>query len=263
MSDLDDYLKSNALLIKNKSGLYIQKGLPTNSFQNNYVRLREKEKRLHSDDEVVGLPNISVSHTHFNEWQIRSQSTKKLTQYLKIKPVTNVLEIGCGNGWLSNHISMTLGVQVCGIDVNEFELEQACRVFKNENVFYLQADVFADVLPIHFFDAVIFASSFQYFPDAKKILQRAAQLLTPSGKIHLIDTPFYSKSEQMAAQQRSETYFTQLGFSKMAQHYFHHLIEDLDGFNWTYLYNPRTIKNKILKKFRLTSPFPWIVVRMK
>ena len=39
--------------------------------ENCYLKIREKEGRIYSDDEVKMLPEIRNSHKYFSEWNIR------------------------------------------------------------------------------------------------------------------------------------------------------------------------------------------------
>jgi hypothetical protein len=43
----------------------------------------------------------------------------------------------------------------------------------------------------------------------------------------------------------------------MDRFYFHHLLEELNAFSFQLLYDPETLKNKILKR----SPFRWICIK--
>src|ERR1700739_235600 len=100
-----------------------------NVFAENYIRLRKKEERIYTDAEVSKLPDISASHIHYKEWLIRKQSCNKLFKYLKKKSKKqNILEIGCGNGWLSAKLASVTSGDVTGIDINTEEIEQASRV---------------------------------------------------------------------------------------------------------------------------------------
>ena len=67
-----------------------------------YLASRKKENRIYSDEQVVQLPFIEPTHIHYHEWQVRKRSALRLIHYLekKNKPLS-ILEIGCGNGWLS------------------------------------------------------------------------------------------------------------------------------------------------------------------
>ena len=70
-----------------------------NQFEKLYLQLREKEKRIYTDEEVIALPEIAEGHPHYAEWQMRKQSAKRLVTYLQReqRPL-KILEVGCGNG---------------------------------------------------------------------------------------------------------------------------------------------------------------------
>ena len=112
------------------------------------------------------LPFVSSQHPYFKEWQFRAYSCKKLVQYLKNKNrQLNILEVGCGNGWLSAMLASTIPGTVTGIDINGTELEQAKRVFgEKENLTFLHSDIQNELLPNNFFDIIVFAATVQYFP---------------------------------------------------------------------------------------------------
>nr|MDQ3007726.1 class I SAM-dependent methyltransferase [Chloroflexota bacterium] len=95
-----------------------------------YLRLREKEGRLYSDETVARLPVTSARHRLAAEWRARTKSASRLTRYLSARPrQLSILELGCGNGWLSNLLSKA-GHSVVAMDQNRFELKQAARVFQ-------------------------------------------------------------------------------------------------------------------------------------
>src|SRR6478672_8506579 len=106
------------------------------NFEEKYILLRRKEKRLYTDEQVKWLPEIEVSHPHYKEWQARKRSCNKLIQHLGSKRTElNILDVGCGNGWLCHRLSKIPGSSVVGIDINKIELDQAKRVFDHiENI---------------------------------------------------------------------------------------------------------------------------------
>ena len=78
-----------------------------NGFEEQYLKIRQKEKRLYADEEVKHLPDIAPWHVHYREWQFRKRSATRLMRYLeKKKRALNMLEVGCGNGWLSAKLAM-------------------------------------------------------------------------------------------------------------------------------------------------------------
>jgi ubiquinone/menaquinone biosynthesis C-methylase UbiE len=229
-------------------------------FANKYISLRKKEGRLYSDAEVLNLPSISSLHAHYKEWLIRKRSCIKILQYIKQKkPTQNILEVGCGNGWLAAQLATATNGEVIGLDINDTELKQAGKLFGNiQNLSFINADLNTEILLDKKFDMIIFAASIQYFESAKKILNIALEHLTLQGEIHILDTKFYPLHEAILAQQRTKQYFGSIGFPEMTDRYFHHTLDELSEFQYKILYNPSSWLNKIaLNK----PPFYWIAIK--
>ncbi|MEO6632131.1 MAG: class I SAM-dependent methyltransferase [Mucilaginibacter sp.] len=228
------------------------------TFGDLYIDVRNQEKRVLTDCQVMFLPDIEPTHIHYKEWQIRKRSAKRLIDYLteKNKPL-NILEVGCGNGWLSSLLLVIKGAKVTGLDVNEPEIMQAKRLFKNEGLDFICAGFDPATFTGKKFDVILFAASIQYFPSLKNILQSALSCLTPNGEIHIIDTNFYSPSQVEGAARRTEMYYNEIGYPEMAAYYCHHTVNELRPFNYRVLLNPHRLVNKILKK----DPFYWVVVK--
>lgn len=246
-------------------GIYYQNGLDrAHPFEASYISLREKENRLYTDDIVKKLPEPPADHPLRKEWLHRKASTEKLIAYLKKrKNSPNILELGCGNGWLSHHLAELDQSIVWGIDRNERELLQAARVFNTYgNLSFLYADVFTAPLPQNAFDFVILASSMQYFDNVKTLLNTLLSLLAPGGEIHIIDSPIYRSHELHQARQRSMHYFQNMR-SDMHDFYHHHDWESLSEFKVTILYDPHSITSRIRRAIiPYTPPFPWIRVTL-
>ena len=227
-------------------------------FADLYIDMRYKEKRILSDCKVMFLPDIEEDHVHYKEWQIRKQSSIQLIDYLKAKnKPLNILEVGCGNGWLSAKLHAIPGAKVTGIDVNEPEIQQAQRVFKSDNLEFICTSFDPSMYQRQKFDVILFVASIQYFKSLKGILNKALSCLKLSGEIHITDTNFYTPTEAVRAAKRSEGYFASIGFPEMAEHYFHHTINQVREFNCKVLCNPHRIINKITKK----NPFYWIAIK--
>ena len=233
---------------------------PVPGFEQLYIALRKLEKRLYTDEQVIQLPNIDTSHLHYNEWKIRKHPAERLISYLtKKKRALNILEIGCGNGWLSAQLAEIGGANVIGQDINRIEISQAKRVFHKNNLQFLCEDFDAGQFKDLRFDAIIFAASIQYFPSLKQILIQALSCLSAVGEIHLIDTNFYNRANIDGAKQRTLNYYTQVGYPELSGYYFHHLLDDLKGFDYQILANPNHIINRVKK----SNPFYWISIRNK
>lgn len=243
-------------LFKKKGVGYLSQN--ENPFSSVYFEVRKKEHRILTDKEVKRLPFMILSNPNAREWKLRQKSTERFIKYLKTKPKKlQIIDIGCGNGWFTNLISeVSQNNNVIGLDVNSLELEQAARVFKNENLQFVYGDVFQINLMFNDqFDIIILNASIQYFTDFNKIVERLKLFLKSEGEIHIIDSPFYKKEELPKAKNRTGNYYKQLGFPDMASYYFHHNIVDVSDFE--ILYKPKKhIWNTPFKG--KDSPFYWL-----
>jgi len=226
-------------------------------FEELYLAVRQLERRVYTDDQLRTLPDIDSLHVHAAEWRIRKRSCLRLVNYLHKKNRSlRILEVGCGNGWLSAKLAEIPGADVIGLDINQTEINQANRVFVRDNLEFVY-DVFnEDAFPDVKFDVIVFAASLQYFPSVKVILDQAVSQLSPGGEIHIMDTPFYKPGEIVRANARSYNYYNALGFPQMAEYYFHHSIDELSGLNHHILLNPGSILRLLDKR----GPFHWITV---
>jgi trans-aconitate methyltransferase len=208
------------------------------------------------------LPFVGKAHPLHKEWDLRTITADSFCSYLKSKNTTGpVLDLGCGNGWFTNHLSKCFANgTIYGMDVNIFELEQAARLFQSSKVKFIYGDVFEDIFENNAFALIVLNSSIQYFPNAKSLLTRLIDLLQPAGEIHLLDSPLYaSESARTAAQERTAKYYREIGAEAMTGFYHHHSFRDLQGLPYDLLHDPTSWGVGLKRLFRKrTSPFPWI-----
>jgi len=248
---------SSPLDIKNESG---NSSADPEAFEKLYIQLRKKEQRLYTDEEVGNLPLVATTHPHFKEWLLRKRSCDRLIEYLdqKNRPL-HILEIGCGNGWLSSQLAKNISGQVMGMDINKEELTQAVRVFGDiSNLKFMLGDIRTTQPEHDSFDIVVFAASLQYFFSLNEIMQSAFQYLRADGEVHILDTIFYKKNNVDAAKQRTKEYYTMLGFPEAANYYYHHCIEELKNFRAKILYEPVSWTNRFSKN---KYPFFWVCIK--
>ena len=234
-----------------------------NDFEDLYIKVRSKEKRVYTDEELKLLPFASDSNAHKKEWELRAKSFLRFKQYLKTKNAQlNFLDLGCGNGWFCGQLLKFFNHNYYCFDINLTELKQGKKVFGSDQIKFIYADVFADSIPDKSFDLITINAAVQYFQELKTLLNRLLNLLSKDGEIHIIDSPFYKNTEADNAKRRTFEYYSSIGFPKTANFYFHHSWNELTGFNYKLLYYPSTSLNKIKKIFGLhDSPFPWVVIK--
>lgn len=226
-----------------------------------YFRVREREGRLYPDGLVKGLPVVPANHPLQSEWNARTASSDRLVAYLsRPRKRATLLELGCGNGWLSHRIACVTNAVVVGLDRDSPELRQARRVFSAPRLVWISADIYVSPFPTRTFDFIVIASAIQYFADLPELFGILIPLLAPHGEIHILDSPLYSESELPDARERSKRYYEKLGFPEMAARYHHHRTTVLAAYNPSWLYRPHHERGSGENPLR-DSPFPWVCLR--
>jgi 2-polyprenyl-3-methyl-5-hydroxy-6-metoxy-1,4-benzoquinol methylase len=229
---------------------------PRVSFEEVYTASRSGENRIYPDEQVTQLPFIAQTHAHYREWSVRRRSSDRLINYLKKKNKSlSILEVGCGNGWLSARLATLRNSTVTGTDINSIELNQASKVFTCMTNLNFEARGVKDFQSFRKFDIVVFAASIQYFASLDRIIPDSLTILNPDGEIHILDSHFYRPEELELARKRSVEYYHSIGFDGMSEFYFHHSFDALKRFKHKIIFNPKSLKNKIFWK---NDPFPWI-----
>lgn len=231
---------------------------PDADFEISYLALRHRENRIYTDAQVLLLPDIASDHIHFTEWQIRKQSCFRLLTYLgKKKKALKILEVGCGNGWLSANLAEMKNSEIIGLDINKSEINQAINVFKNNNLKFIFSRFPSEALIEMKFDIILFAASVQYFYSFQDIIDYALKYLNKGGEILVTDTFFYNPKEINKAVERCHSYFAKLGCPNMARYYFHHSTNDFKLFNHQILANP----NRLFSWKKKRNPFYWVAIK--
>ena len=226
------------MLLSDTSNIELDFARP--GFEQLYIKVREQEQRLYSDEQVMLLPHAGRTDAHYKEWLIRGRSAKKLSNYLIDKRKNlQILEVGCGNGWLSAQLSLISGADVTGLDINKPEIDQAKRIFRKDNLRFINSTLNNLAYKEQQYDVVVFAASLQYFPSVVNVLNDA-----------------YTAANVKHAVMRTRDYYAGMGYPELAGHYFHHQLTDLDSFDYQVRSNPTSVINRLSGK----SPFYWISI---
>jgi len=251
----------NLSKFSNDEGVFILSPV-ISTFEDVYLKVREKENRIYSESELILLPFASSSNPHKKEWDLRAKSFQRFKEYLSTKSKNlNLLDLGCGNGWFCGQLSRTFNHHFYCADVNLTEMKRGRKVFNSEQIKFVYTDIFnAEILQASF-DMITVNAAVQYFPDLKRLLNRLTALLSVNGEINILDSPFYSKSNAVKARKRTMDYYFSIGFREMADNYYHHTWDELSEFNFEILHQPNSFSSKIKRLFsKADSPFPWIKI---
>lgn len=234
------------------------------SDEKNYIEVRKKEGRIYSDDELRSLPEIDLVHKLKYEWDVRKKTMDRLIKYFSKKEKQTILEIGCGNGWLSNAIASKTNNSIIALDINQYELKQGAGVFKdNIKLRFVYGNIFEDIFSPEIFESVILSSAIQYFKNLDWLIERVFYFLKPEGKIYIVDSNFYPENELRAARIRSQNYYQSIGFPEMSEYYYHHSWKELAKFDYRIQNKFPLAAAKIIRKVagRGGIVFPFVLIR--
>ncbi|MBK8966167.1 MAG: class I SAM-dependent methyltransferase [Saprospiraceae bacterium] len=235
-----------------------------------YLTVRERESRVLTDEQVLALPRFTPASEHQKphqrEWQMRAHSFSRFWKYLHRryaqKPL-EILDLGCGNGWMALNLARRPDTNIWAVDVNLPELEQGARLAATSgltNVRFVIADFLKNTIPEKKFDLVVLAASVQYFPDLSELHAALKRVLKPGGSVHIVDSPFYRSTEkQQAARAATRAYYTGIGVPEMADWYHHHLWQDVKKLGGKNLNSGMCAR--ILQQVRWLPPFPWVIFK--
>jgi len=229
-----------------------------------YIKVRDKEGRLYSDEELKHLPDIRPDHPLRKEWDIRKRTGKHLVKYFSQYENKNILEVGCGNGWLSNLLGRETNNKITALDMNKPELIQGAEVFKeNENVSFVYGNIFENIFPPQTFDYILLAGSIQYFTDFDELINQLFYYSSANGEIHIADTNFYTEDEAGSAKLRTKDYFESLNLPEMIPFYHHRKWDELKNYNFRIMNKTRVKAAGAVKSITGSGMniFPWIIVQ--
>jgi 2-polyprenyl-6-hydroxyphenyl methylase/3-demethylubiquinone-9 3-methyltransferase len=91
-----------------------------------------------------------------------------------------VLDIGCGGGFLSNHLAKS-GFQVTGIDLSQESLAIAKKYDETGNAHYLQANGYQLPFEAASFDVTCAMDILEHVEEPLRLIQEASRVLRPGG----------------------------------------------------------------------------------
>lgn len=152
------------------------------------------------------LPLVPRSDPLRNIWRIREKNFNRLLQLIGDTQPLKILDSGAGNGWLSNQLALR-GHCVAALDLSDDERD-GLGAWINYAVRFDCFQTEFDRLPFRTaqFDLLIFNASLHYSSMLTTTLHEAKRALATTGKIIVLDSPFYvnaASGEALAREQKT------------------------------------------------------------
>jgi SAM-dependent methyltransferase len=190
-------------------------------FLREYRCIRHAEGRgSDKSDHYRALPFCDQSDANAAMWAMRAKTYSYFLKHVlqplevRLKRPLDMLDLGAGNCWLSNRLSLR-GHRSVAVDIFADERDglQAARHY--QNVFPVIESDF-DHIPIatQSFDVAIFNASFHYSVNYLETLSEVRRCLRPSGLFVILDTPIYKVREHgtRMVEEKHAAFFKRYGF---------------------------------------------------
>lgn len=186
-------------------------------FITDYERVRRFEGRFSAEASYYrALPFEDLSGRFSADWKIRAASFRALINVLPAN--LTVLDLGAGNGWLSNRLALA-GHTVCAVDLL-VNVEDGMGAWKYyESTFTpVQAEFVALPIPASSVDVVVFNASLHYSESYEESLRESLRVLRPDGMLVIMDSPVYHdvESGQKMLLERKQQFLSRYGFASDA-----------------------------------------------
>jgi SAM-dependent methyltransferase len=171
-------------------------------FAQDYAAHRQSEGRGFAGDELFALPYLR-SGPLARQWAVRARSFDAFMRRL-VRPMAKrlgrtlrLLDLGAGNGWLSYRVALD-GHCATAVDIRDDRVDGlgAAEPFLQRTGGRMRTAVAAfDVIPDldASFDIAVFNASLHYATDLAAVLQEAARVVRPGGRLVILDSPFYRR----------------------------------------------------------------------
>ena len=172
--------------------------------------------------------SLNLIRTLYNPFRV--EYIKKIFDQHQIEPEkTNVLEVGCGGGILSEEIAK-MGVIITGIDPSEQSLNIAVKHAKDNNLKINYEKGTGEYLPFrdNSFDAVLCCDVLEHVKDLPKVISEISRVLKSRG-IFIYDT-------------FNRTYISKIGAIKILQEWKRWAIMPPEIHVWEMFIKPAEIK---------------------
>src|SRR5690242_2108325 len=119
--------------------------------------------------------------------------TEQTLRLMDLRSGERVLDLGCGSGWATRILARMVGDgpqghgQVVGIDISDEMIRRARAASKEfDNTMFIWGS--ADKIPWeeNYFDKLLSAESFYYYPDQDRALHEIFRVMAPRGRVFIL-----------------------------------------------------------------------------
>ena len=104
-----------------------------------------------------------------------------ITGYFRyLKPMGSLIDVGCGEGILPARLGPQSYSRYIGIDISHEALVMAINRVRNNNTYFMEADV-STYVPKGSFDAIVFCEVLNYFSDPLAVVKNYESALNKDG----------------------------------------------------------------------------------
>ncbi|HKC62128.1 MAG TPA: class I SAM-dependent methyltransferase [Pyrinomonadaceae bacterium] len=121
----------------------------------------------------------------------------KLHEFLNLSSTDRVLDLGCGNGHITEYLHDLTGASYVGIDISEEAIKQARKRTwaKKERLIFNVGNMNQLDLPQQSFSAVISIDTLYYVNSLEETLKQMVEVLKPKGRMGIFFTQWINNLE--------------------------------------------------------------------
>jgi len=119
------------------------------------------------------------------------KKVRQRLEHIEIEKINNVLELGCGVGFVSNFLSETYSMNIYGTDFDLDQIELARKIHPENNKLHFSVE---DATNLNFkdsnFDLVLSQNVFHHIPNWELAVSQIYRVLRPQGYFIWFDLVF-------------------------------------------------------------------------
>ena len=184
-------------------------------FREAYAAQRASEGRGLSAVDAQTLPYVTEGAL-VRQWAVRARSFETF-ECRVLRPLQRradayatgalrLLDLGAGNGWLAHRATLA-GAEALALDVRDDGVDGLGAAPRDSSIARVVASFEAIPLCDASFDVVVFNASLHYAEELRRALGEARRVLRPTGRIVVLDSPFYRDAkhgEEMLREKRED-----------------------------------------------------------